>query len=336
MAEIAGGYASSHGPLLILPPEQWFLRREVDRTRRHRFRGGHFTFDELVAHRRGEQDFEAEIRPEVCAERYARCQAALDALGERIRADKPDILLVVGDDQKEWFERGVQPAFTVFSGEAVVNTAFDPDDHTDWHLSRRLVETVRHTPVDTPYACVPDLARHIIAHLTEKEFDVSACDTVPENGHGPIGIGHAYTFVYRRILSDEAIPLVPVLINTFYPPNQPTPKRCYDLGRAIGRAVSSWGRTERVAVLASGGLSHYVVDEAWDKRMLAAMAAWDEDALKTEPDNMFQSGTSETKNWLVALGALSVAKPNMTLIDYVPCYRSEAGTGSGMGFAVWH
>src|ERR1700704_6157262 len=50
---------------------------------------------------------------------------------------------------------------------------------------------------------------------------------------------------------------------------------------------------------------------------------------------MFQAGTSEIKNWIAVAGAMSESDLPMTLVDYVPCYRSEAGTGSGMGFATW-
>jgi 3-O-methylgallate 3,4-dioxygenase len=50
---------------------------------------------------------------------------------------------------------------------------------------------------------------------------------------------------------------------------------------------------------------------------------------------MFQSGTSETKNWITAAGILSGTKLRMELYDYVPCYRSEAGTGNAMAFATW-
>jgi hypothetical protein len=52
-----------------------------------------------------------------------------------------------------------------------------------------------------------------------------------------------------------------------------------------------------------------------------------------------QSGSRERreaiKNWIVVAGAMAEAGLKMKLIDYVPCYRSEAGTGSGMGFAYW-
>jgi 3-O-methylgallate 3,4-dioxygenase len=69
--------------------------------------------------------------------------------------------------------------------------------------------------------------------------------------------------------------------------------------------------------------------------MIKAMQDRDWDTLTGEPNIIFNSGTSETKNWITALGALSTTDYKMNLIDYVPCYRSEAGTGNAMGFATW-
>jgi hypothetical protein len=176
----------------------------------------------------------------------------------------------------------------------------------------------------------------MVAEAMEAGFDVTASTTLPQGPDGPRGIGHAFSFIYRRILRDNAIPLVPVLLNTFFAPNQPRAKRCFDLGRAIGEAVKSWPTDARVCIVASGGLSHFVIDEEWDLRMLKAMAEGDVDTLINEPQNIFESGTSETKNWFTAIGALSDTGFKMDLLDYVPCYRSEAGTGNAMGFAIWN
>jgi seryl-tRNA synthetase len=65
------------------------------------------------------------------------------------------------------------------------------------------------------------------------------------------------------------------------------------------------------------------------------MRARDFAALSQIPEEMLQAGTSEIKNWLVAAGMLMETSLAMEVVDYVPCYRSEAGTGSAMGFAVW-
>jgi aromatic ring-opening dioxygenase catalytic subunit (LigB family) len=134
-------------------------------------------------------------------------------------------------------------------------------------------------------------------------------------------------------MGERVVPTVPVMLNTYYPPNQPTPRRCYALGQALRRAVESWPGEERVAVIASGGLSHFVIDEALDQQILQAMQRHDAAALGAVPRQLLNSGNSEIRNWIATAGA--VAHLDMHLIDYVPCYRSPAGTGCAMGFAYW-
>src|SRR5262249_26308983 len=55
-------------------------------------------------------------------------------------------------------------------------------------------------------------------------------------------------------------PAVPFFTNTFYPPNQPSVRRCFSLGKALADAIASWDADLRVAVIGSGGMSHFVVD----------------------------------------------------------------------------
>lgn len=53
------------------------------------------------------------------------------------------------------------------------------------------------------------------------------------------------------------------------------------------------------------------------------------------PEDYFQSGTSEIKNWITHGAVMAECGLDMTLVDYVPCYRSTAGTGNAMCFAFW-
>ena len=188
---------------------------------------------------------------------------------------------------------------------------------------------------DEIYPCPSDLASHITSAATQDGFDVTALGAQPSDFGVPRQLGHSYGFIYRRVLKSRPLPLIPILVNTYYPPNQPTAKRCFDFGRAIARAVKSWPGVERVAVVASGGVSHFVIDEAFDWRLLNAMKERNYQVLVEEPEVHFRSGTSETKNWLVVSGMVAETALDMELLDYVPCYRSEAGTGSGMAFATW-
>ncbi len=86
-------------------------------------------------------------------------------------------------------------------------------------------------------------------------------------------------------------------------------------------------------MVASGGLSHFTVDEGIDWMALDGMKNKDADALAALPRHRLNSGNSEILNWVTAAGALEHL--DMELVDYVPVYRSPAGTGGGWGFARW-
>jgi len=174
----------------------------------------------------------------------------------------------------------------------------------------------RHYPVHA------GLATHLIAALIDREFDITSANALPDGE----GEGHAIAFVHRRIIHDLPLPVVPVFLNTYYPPNQPTPRRCYSLGRAIREAVESYPEPLRIGVVASGGLSHFTVDEALDGEVIRALREKDARALEELPRDKLNSGNSEIRNWICAAGALEHL--NLRWVRYCPGYRTPAGTGT--------
>jgi 3-O-methylgallate 3,4-dioxygenase len=134
-------------------------------------------------------------------------------------------------------------------------------------------------------------------------------------------------------MTDHVVPILPVALNTYFPPNQPRPARCHQLGKAIAASVRAAPGKERVGILASGGLSHFTVDEELDRLVLGACKRNDGKALSAIPPAKLNSGNSEIRNWITVAGASEHLK--MDWQEYIPCYRSAAGTGCGMGFAVW-
>jgi Catalytic LigB subunit of aromatic ring-opening dioxygenase len=339
MAKIVYGFGSSHGPLLATPPERWDLRAADDRKNpEHPFRGRIYTFPELVEARRGEKDFEKESSLETRQRSFERNVRAMDRLAEKLAEVNPDIIVVVGDDQHEWFHDDIQPSFTVYCGDQVINSAIDPEILKTKSPGIALAMSASHPPQDQSYPVPAGLATAIIEQAVADEFDIAVSMEQRSNARGIIGVGHAVGFVYRRIVQDRPVPVVPILLNTYFRPNRPTAKRCYQFGQSVGRAIAGWNGPnagKRVAICASGGISHFVVDEDFDTRMLTAIKNRDTKTIFAEPENMFLSGTSETKNWITVAGILSATDLQMNLIDYVPSCRSEAGTGCGMGFATW-
>jgi 3-O-methylgallate 3,4-dioxygenase len=82
-------------------------------------------------------------------------------------------------------------------------------------------------------------------------------------------------------------------------------------------------------------LSHFVIDESIDQTFIEAMKTRRIDDLAALGEDTFQSGTSEIKNWVPVAGAMAELGFDFNLVDYVPCYRSVAGTGNAMGFVSW-
>jgi hypothetical protein len=95
-------------------------------------------------------------------------------------------------------------------------------------------------------------------------------------------------------MSDPPIPVVPVLLNALYPPNQPTPARCLEIGEGIARAVAAFPSEARVGVVASGGLSHFVVDEGLDAAVVRALTERSRDALTELPVRKLNSGNARS------------------------------------------
>jgi len=319
MAEVAFGIGSSHSPMLSTPYEAFSGLADLDRVR----------LPEFEEKARQNVSWTArELRQDVTRARHEATQAAIGRLASVLAAEAPDVLVVIGDDQGEWFSADNQPALCIYWGESVENL---PPPREGLLPLRRLSYwgyygdgTNRAFPVDAA------LGKYLVETLThEHEFDVAHVRVQPR--HGPFG--HAWGFVHQRLMGDRIVPIVPVLLNTYFPPNQPTPRRCYQLGRAIRQAVEAWPTSKRVGIVASGGLSHFFVDEALDRRVLELLAKKDVDGIALLPADKLDSGSSEIRNWLAAGGALEHL--DMQLVDYVPCYRSEAGTGVGMAFAVW-
>ncbi len=335
MARIVLGIGTSHGPMLSIPSEYWKDRVTADcAEKQHPFRGSTYTFDELAALRGGE-NLPDQIRPEVLCDRHARCQRAIAALADTFAATGADMAVIVGNDQLEVFTREAIPAFSVFRGPYVEGIPRTPEFLAKLNPAIARAELDRTPQVYTQYPCLPDVGWHVTAALTADGFDITQMTRLQTGEIGSNAAPHAFGFVYRRIMRDQVTPHVPVFINTFYPPNQPPAARCFEFGRALARAVASWPEDKTVVMLASGGMTHFVVDEELDRELLGAMGRGDADALGKVPETVWQSGTSEIKNWIAVAGAMAEAGMKMKLVDYVPCYRSEAGTGSGLGFAVW-
>lgn len=174
-------------------------------------------------------------------------------------------------------------------------------------------------------------ARQLIDGLIDREVDLGVANAVPDPEKA--GFGHAFGFPAERLFGGKAIPMVPVMLNTYYPPNVLTPARCHDIGRKLRAAIEAIPDDLRVAVLASGGLSHFVVEEELDRSVVDGLADPAGTALRQIPRAALLEGSSEILNWVLTAGAVSHLP--LEWVAYEPIRRTPAGTGIGCGFAVW-
>ncbi|WP_329014004.1 hypothetical protein [Streptomyces sp. NBC_00690] len=334
MATVVTGIGCSHGPQLKTPPAGWSERGMADRRNQAlEFQGLIYDFASLQARR---EDFSEHCTPEAMQANWDASQTAMDRLGRHLAAADVDVLLIVSSDHKEVYGDELLPAFAVYWGEDVAHVPFTEEQLAV--MAPGLAEAARgDVPAETVVrACHPELARYLIEQAGGSGFDVAASRSLPSGRYANHGIPHGWGFIYQRILGEEcSIPFVPVFINTFYEPNPPSAERSYRFGRALGRALANFPQDLRVGVVASGGLSHFVIDEELDRRFLTALESGDEQYLTSIDPALMRSGTSELRNWITVAGIAAETGMTVTSTDYRACYRTEAGTGNAMGFVTW-
>lgn len=332
MARLVAAFGSSHSIMLVSQREDWMHGfRAIDPKNAHYFdKAGQKTdYAALLAAAR--PDAEALQTPDVLSARYDAAQAAMDRVRDAIAAARLDVLVIVGDDQTELFRTTNNPAIAIFHGPTIRNTAREPAQPNDpWVKSARMW---RHEPeADREYPVKADLAAWLTRRLCDRDFDITAMDGL-EPGQSE---GHAFQFIHRRLMAEperQRLPVIPVILNTFDPPNQPTPRRCVALGNAMRELIAEWPEDLRVGVIASGGLSHFVVDEDLDAHVIDAIRRKDVGALAALDPKQLQAGSSEIRNWIV-VGAMA-RDLELGQVDYIPGYRSPALTGTGLAFATW-
>lgn len=262
--------------------------------------------------------------PDVLEAYVKRIENGFAALRAQLEAVRPDALLVVGDDQGEVFSPDNVPSYCLFTGSEVrgtLNVSLIGEAEEENHVTIR---------------CHRELALHLFGWLKERGFDLASLDVVKPLGRPKRGIGHAFTRPVVKVIPKLDIPTINLHLNAYFPP-LPDARHCYELGRAIAEAFE--GRPERVAIMASGGLSHDPrgpragwIDTALDHWVLDQLKSGQSEALchlfEFDSDTL-RGGTGEIRSWIVVAGACAGAKA--TVIDYIPAHHAV----TGLGFAYW-
>src|SRR5215471_6006660 len=331
MARIVLGLGTSHTPMLLASDETLRRFEETDKTIKHRDKEGRpVTYGDLLE--MADPKLAALVAPEQLVARQNVARAAVKHVAQALAGATLDALVVIGDDQDESYKADCRPAFAIYYGETIRNSNEQHENYRrrfpEWYVKNRQAFFENERPRDYPVHS--GLALHVIESLMDLSFDVAASRRLPQGE----GEGHAIAYVHRRVM-DPARPAaaVPIFLNTYYPPNQPRPARCYAFGQALRQAVESFPGDQRIGILASGGLSHFLVDEDFDRAILKACAEKDAKFLQSLPRNKLHAGSSEILNWVALAGA--VEHLDLDWFEYVPGYRTPAGTGTGLSFATW-
>jgi hypothetical protein len=333
MSRVVLAAGTSHTPLLNFSALHWaeYSKRDVKNKRLNTSDGQYRPYDELLA--QADPKHAAVATTDTFKAKELLCHAALDRMAADIEAAAPDVVIILTDDESELFSRANTPAVSVYYGETIITRPFSSKQIELDTAPVYFEDMIKGYAMDEPrsFPAMADFGRELIERLIIKHIDVGAAAQIEEPLRS--GFGHGIGFVIDRLFGGRAIPVIPILFNTYYAPNAPLPARCFDIGRALREAIDESPQDLRVAVIASGGLSHFVVDEDLDHKVLQAFRTKDAETLRSIPVQALNAGSSEIRNWIAMAGTLEGME--LDWLEYQPLYRTAAGTGVGTAFGVW-
>ena len=229
-----------------------------------------------------------------------------------LRREKPDVAVVFYNDHGLNFFLDKMPTFAVGAAPEYAH------EDEGWGIA-----------FARPFPGHPDLSWHVIESIVEDEFDPVTCQSMI--------VDHAVAVPFELAWPEGDFPvkLVPIAINTVQHP-LPSPKRCHDLGKAVGRALESWPGDEKIVVFGTGGLSHQLEGERaghintdYDKFCLRNLAPDPEALLQHDTLDIVELAGSqgvEILNWIAARGALLGSVRELASNYHVPISNTAAAT----------
>ena len=225
---------------------------------------------------------------------------------------KPDVVIAIYNDHASAFSVEMIPTFAL--GTAA---EFPPADE-GWGP--------RPVPVVKGH---PELASHIATSVILDGFDLTIVNKME--------VDHGLTVPLNLVFGSPKqwpCPVIPLAVNVVqYPP--PTGQRCYDLGKAIRRAVDSFPQDLEVVIFGTGGMSHQIsgpraglINSKFDKAFLDNLTR-NPKALARMPhiEYMREAGAEgiEMVMWLVMRGALDEKVKEVYRFYTVPASNTAVG-----------
>ena len=215
-----------------------------------------------------------------------------DVSKQWMKDNKPDVIFLVYNDHATAFSLEMIPTFAIGCAEQ-----FQPADEG---YGARPVPVVKGHP---------DLASHIAQSVIQDDFDLTIVNKMD--------VDHGLTVPLSLMCgqpSEWPCPVIPFAVNVVQYP-VPSGRRCYNLGKAIRKAVESYDQPLNVHIWGTGGMSHQLqgpraglINREWDNAFLDKLIA-DPDGLASTPhiDYVREAGSEgiELVMWLIARGAMS-------------------------------
>lgn len=224
----------------------------------------------------------------------------------------PDVIVLVYNDHANSIGPTLVPTF-------VVGTAAGfPVADEGW--GRRPVPTVSGHPA---------LSQHLVEGLVDDGFDITVAHE--------LAVDHGFTVPLSVYCPDPGdawpCPVIPLLVNVIQYP-QPTAARCYELGKALGKAIRSYPDALKIAVFGTGGMSHQLAGEraglinpVFDKMFLEKIQT-DPKALAalSREEYIVEAGSEgiEMIMWLVMRGTMNEDITRIADTYHVPASSTAA------------
>jgi aromatic ring-opening dioxygenase catalytic subunit (LigB family) len=248
------------------------------------------------------------------ANRREHFRTTFRELGRRFEAARPDVLIAISPDHWANFFLDNLPSLCIGVGD-------EHDGPPEPFLK------------DFPWKPIAG-APHFAMHLLETAL---AHDFEPSVSHH-LMLDHGFCIPLLRMELGRLPPIVPIIVNGLEPPMM-TIRRCLAWGRLLRQAIDAYPEPLRVAILATGGLSHSIgeptmgaIDEAFDHDCLRLFEAGDDAALADYLERALPrtgNGAHEVRNWVIAHGA--AGSRGFELIAYEPVPEVYVGCG----YAAW-
>ena len=226
---------------------------------------------------------------------------------------KPDVVIMIYNDHVNAFDFKIIPTFAIGCADeyAIADEGWG----------------ARPVPVVKGH---PEMASHLVQSLVLDEFDITIVNEMQ--------VDHGLTVPLTLLFGapkEWPVRVIPLAVNVVQYPT-PTGNRCYNLGKAIRRAVESWDEDVNVVIFGTGGMSHQIqgrraglINKDFDMRFLDGLTEDPEALTKIQPIEYLREAGNEAIElvmWLIMRGALGDGAEEVYRFYHVPA--SSTGVGN--------